>query len=201
MISPHHYHPTNGVRPSDSNNPNQGKWTTSDPLGYPDGWNNLAYCGNGVTRAIDWLGGSCLIFHAWEEVSGSFHEEETIVKVLVSHTFICGGVKEVSLSFSEDSGHSISFQLQYQGIGMPISYNASFKDSRTFTISNMYPKGHDAGVEHDIRGSYVYSLKLVAVTQTVFQQCKDCKEVDVAIKNTFFRTKDTVSNEVRCVYE
>ena len=37
-------------------NPNQGKWTTSDPLGYPDGWNNLAYCNNGVTRAIDWLG-------------------------------------------------------------------------------------------------------------------------------------------------
>ena len=37
-------------------NPNQGKWTTSDPLGYPDGWNNLAYCNNGVTTAIDFLG-------------------------------------------------------------------------------------------------------------------------------------------------
>ena len=37
-------------------NPNQGKWTTSDPLGYPDGWNNLAYCNNGTTIAIDWLG-------------------------------------------------------------------------------------------------------------------------------------------------
>ena len=37
-------------------NPNQGKWTTSDPLGYPDGWNNLAYCGNGVTSAVDLWG-------------------------------------------------------------------------------------------------------------------------------------------------
>ena len=37
-------------------NPNQGKWTTSDPLGYPDGWNNLAYCNNGVTLFVDWLG-------------------------------------------------------------------------------------------------------------------------------------------------
>ena len=37
-------------------NPNQGKWTTTDPLGYPDGWNNLAYVNNGVTTAIDWLG-------------------------------------------------------------------------------------------------------------------------------------------------
>ena len=38
-------------------NPNQGKWTTTDPLGYPDGWNNLAYCNNGVTVSIDWFGG------------------------------------------------------------------------------------------------------------------------------------------------
>ena len=30
-----------------------GKWQTSDPLGYPDGWNNLAYCNNGVTMATD----------------------------------------------------------------------------------------------------------------------------------------------------
>ena len=37
-------------------NPNQGKWTTSDPLGYPDGWNNLAYCNNGVTSALDLWG-------------------------------------------------------------------------------------------------------------------------------------------------
>ena len=36
--------------------PEQGKWQTADPLGYPDGWNNLAYCNNGVTMAIDWLG-------------------------------------------------------------------------------------------------------------------------------------------------
>jgi RHS repeat-associated protein len=37
-------------------NPNQGKWTTSDPLGYPDGWNNLAYVNNGASFSIDILG-------------------------------------------------------------------------------------------------------------------------------------------------
>ena len=36
--------------------PEQGKWQTADPLGYPDGWNNFAYVNNGVTMAIDWLG-------------------------------------------------------------------------------------------------------------------------------------------------
>ena len=33
-----------------------GKWQTADPLGYPDGWNQLAYCGNKVIRRCDILG-------------------------------------------------------------------------------------------------------------------------------------------------
>ena len=32
------------------------KWQTADLLGYPDGWNQLAYCGNGVTGAVDLWG-------------------------------------------------------------------------------------------------------------------------------------------------
>lgn len=36
--------------------PDLAKWQTADPLGYPDGWNRLAYCNNGVTDAVDWLG-------------------------------------------------------------------------------------------------------------------------------------------------
>ena len=33
-----------------------GKWPTADPLGYPDGWNQLAYCGNEVVDCLDFLG-------------------------------------------------------------------------------------------------------------------------------------------------
>ena len=33
-----------------------GKWQTRDPLGYPDGWNAMAYCNNSTTAYIDWLG-------------------------------------------------------------------------------------------------------------------------------------------------
>ncbi len=33
-----------------------GKWLTADPLGYPDGWNQLAYCGNGVSMFVDLYG-------------------------------------------------------------------------------------------------------------------------------------------------
>ena len=38
--------------------PEQGKWQTSDPLGYPDGWNNFAYVNNGVIYRYDLLGGT-----------------------------------------------------------------------------------------------------------------------------------------------
>ena len=37
-------------------NANNGKWRSQDPLGYPDGWNNTAYCNNQITNCFDWLG-------------------------------------------------------------------------------------------------------------------------------------------------
>ena len=33
-----------------------GKWQISDIIGYPDGWNNFAYCGNNILAAIDLYG-------------------------------------------------------------------------------------------------------------------------------------------------
>ena len=48
-------------------NPNQGKWTTTDPLGYPDGWNNLAYCNNRVVLSFDRLGAMEVSF--WDSVT------------------------------------------------------------------------------------------------------------------------------------
>ena len=36
--------------------PNLGKWQTSDPLGYPDGWNSFAYGNSAVTSGVDYQG-------------------------------------------------------------------------------------------------------------------------------------------------
>ena len=68
------------------------KWQTADPLGYPDGWNQLAYCGNDVTSCIDYLGAACefhitdvrwrgyLLKDVWAECNHSFeHPNLTIV--------------------------------------------------------------------------------------------------------------------------
>jgi RHS repeat-associated protein len=35
---------------------NLGKWQTADPMGYPDGWNQLAYCNNLTIGSVDFAG-------------------------------------------------------------------------------------------------------------------------------------------------
>ena len=47
-----------------------GKWQTSDSLGHPDGWNNFAYCNNGVISAVDRFGTD--IYHVYDSDS-SWH--------------------------------------------------------------------------------------------------------------------------------
>ena len=49
------------------------KWQTADPLGYPDGWNQLAYCGNGVVSRIDYQGCS---WQTWDYYKNKTHETE-----------------------------------------------------------------------------------------------------------------------------
>ena len=50
-----------------------GKWQTTDPLGYPDGWNNLAYCNNWLVDCIDTLGTDIYHVVASKAVGGWGH--------------------------------------------------------------------------------------------------------------------------------
>ena len=42
-------------------NASMGKWMTSDPIGYPDGWNNLIYCLNSPSIQCDIIGGNVYV--------------------------------------------------------------------------------------------------------------------------------------------
>ncbi|MGN0845803.1 MAG: hypothetical protein ACI4RA_00275, partial [Kiritimatiellia bacterium] len=63
------------------------KWQTADPLGYPDGWNQLAYCGNSSTTSVDIKRMSIFdnyfdaeqgvfIFNRWLDGMSNWHGEE-----------------------------------------------------------------------------------------------------------------------------
>lgn len=68
------------------------KWQTADPMGYPDGWNQLAYCGNGVTSAVDLWGCEIVILGevdwcglhlatVWADCNHNYNNPSFVIKV------------------------------------------------------------------------------------------------------------------------
>ena len=74
--------------------PENGKWQSTDPLGYPDGWNQLAYCNNGVTSSVDLWGCIEFMFDGdtdFSSSSGNVLNQNTYYRIsltdsLTSHT-------------------------------------------------------------------------------------------------------------------
>ena len=94
-------------------NPNQGKWTTTDPLGYPDGWNNLAYVNNLVLITVDlygcvnwstiWRGTKAVLGGTAEIVSGCFlvaNVETVGVTQVTGVLLFMDGLGRVGLGFA-----------------------------------------------------------------------------------------------------
>ena len=48
--------------------PDHGKWLTADPLGYPDGWNRLAYCRNMAESIFDLYGATSYEWSGWNNL-------------------------------------------------------------------------------------------------------------------------------------
>ena len=62
------------------------KWQTADPMGYPDGWNQLAYCNNGVTSAVDLWGCEETKTDVFREYDVPIKEPEVTDKGMHYHT-------------------------------------------------------------------------------------------------------------------
>ena len=71
--------------------PEQGKWQTSDPLDYPDGWNNFAYVNNGVIMKIDLYGTKEVVIFVSGAGEGTFHNagEQAMNSVYSTYSQIC----------------------------------------------------------------------------------------------------------------
>ena len=72
--------------------PDLAKWQTADPFGYPDGWNQLAYCNNEVTHGIDLFGAKIVLLgdvdyggfrlqSVWAECNHSYKSPSFSIKV------------------------------------------------------------------------------------------------------------------------
>ena len=107
--------------------PEQGKWQTADPLGYPDGWNNLAYCNNNLISCFDWQGGKTASIYIQDVARcwlkgyspSSFSANVTgKIDAKASYTEINPSVNDIALVFGGWSGvTSTQFSVNKLGTG------------------------------------------------------------------------------------
>ena len=70
-----------------------GKWQTTDPLGYPDGWNNLAYCNNKTIETFDYAGLSSLGYYYY--VAGYYY--------YTANDLFAPGIPQTSINSFQDA--------------------------------------------------------------------------------------------------
>jgi RHS repeat-associated protein len=89
-----------------------GKWQTSDPLGYPDGWNQLAYCNNGVICNADILGASTvLVCDLTSERVINNVGQLTIGGNVVNQTGDQNGSHEIATSYTKTSDYKLTMYI------------------------------------------------------------------------------------------
>ncbi len=77
-------------------NANNGKWNGTDPLGYPDGWNNLLYASNAGTTSVDPLGGNSynLAGNIWSTTNNLMSANTVMNTVAEGYLNLHGNVAE-----------------------------------------------------------------------------------------------------------
>ena len=94
-----------------------GKWLTQDLIGYPDGWNDLAYCNNHILECVDYNG-------LWTVQIG----------VTLSGGSLLGGSISfgIAIGHSTESGYTAGFYSSVSG-GMDAGYSIGASITGTHT--------------------------------------------------------------------
>ncbi len=180
--------------------PEQGKWQTTDPLGYPDGWNNLAYVNNGVTMNIDWLGG-CVLgipINCGEVVKRETYTQSRFAETLLDHTFACGGSETKVLEDGKTFSGSLNFPVTWQGTGIDVSISYSYTTSQKTTYKNPFTE-HSPLDPHKSTGSHQVILELF-VTATIEIVEYECGRIEENVLNVHTATKERTITHL-CVLE
>ena len=110
------------------------KWQTADPMGYPDGWNALAYCNNGVVSSVD-IYGAERYDHAW--------------RVIVSH-WLGGSGDELDIFYDSyfsdymNANALLNNSIRYWLLTYAYGYSAGLINMRRHAeIENGYYTGYE----------------------------------------------------------
>jgi len=135
----------------------QGKWQTSDPTSYPDGWNNLAYVDNRITEMIDYKGlcsyqfvGSIYVWVPCSQANPYASANMTVKSSSTNiYTAVCGTHVSGTKSFTFSLGVTIAEALQI---------SASISESVEIGSQILDAAPHDASGSGFITIGAVYSI-------------------------------------------
>ena len=157
-------------------NPDQGKWTSSDPLGYPDGWNSFAYVNNSALNSIDMFG-----FRIYDlcdrQAAGTYGHSAQIVTIQnkngawMAYTYDYGGafssttgfVRTVSESATEEGAMKAAIRKldpqgnTYDNMAMWDADNSQSIIAKA-TMDSYVTSHYDPG-EHNCRGNLKAGLE------------------------------------------
>ena len=120
-----------------------GKWPTADPLGYPDGWNQMAYCRNGVTSSVD-------LFALWTVQVGWTSEAGAMSGVMQT--------LGITFGYSESNGFTFCFYSTTGGgsyVGASASTGLEIVYSNSNSIEDLAGVGYLAEVSGNALGGSV----------------------------------------------
>ena len=147
-----------------------GKWQTADPLGYPVGWNNLAYVNNHVTAYIDWLG--CVPYSTVQvrtrDVDPTYYYQHTSLHVVVNpeQYLLLPPSVQINFNYDTETGHYDAHISAYPsgilGTGfLDASYNHGSDDAEDTT--------HVANVTNDSLSDTAFITNIFSVAQAYMQ--------------------------------
>ena len=154
------------------------KWQSADPMGYPDGWNQLAYCNNGVTGAVDLWGCKWVDVRTWNN-SLSDGEWEELCRTAKSD-------KEILATL---------FRYGELGWTKPIARKGA-EQLIVGPVTTQYENITDLTWYKDITISYVYNrVDTLEVTVTT----KELKD-DPSLLNAFVQLAGTLGSKLKNPY-
>lgn len=133
--------------------PDMGKWLSQDLIGYPDGWNNFAYCNNIANMAIDYLGTVLSYPPSMQgtiDILYSTSSGQAIIDQLRNSSNIHTITESASGKGSTTSATNDANAMNGKGSGSTISMD-------NFNLTNSSPDGsgwnrpYELGVMHELK--------------------------------------------------
>jgi len=136
-----------------------GKWLSQDLIGYPDGWNNFAYCNNMITNSLDSLGSYIITSATFSNMSPKDGSETVYTPTPNSHLYVSiSGTVSFTISKEATDGPNVPLVVvaQFDKSSFYIDLNKTFSHNQfgemtiTYNFRNItYPylgTGADSGM-------------------------------------------------------